>query len=102
VRRRRLSEAERRNLTVRQGELSALAQHPSWPVLAEEVNRKQARIERVLVAKALSKDGLDDDDGAYLRGFIHGMRWFASVPEQAEDALENFLKRQGISTEGAS
>jgi hypothetical protein len=93
-----LSEAERRNLTVRQGELSALAQHPSWPVLQNEVNAKQARIERVLVAKALSKDGLDPDDGAYLRGFIHGMRWFAAVPEQAEGALEAFLKRQDIDT----
>ena len=100
--RRRLSEVEQRNLITRQGSLSALAQHPSWPDLRDEIDRKQARIERVLVANALGAKPLDQRQVDYLRGFIHGMRWFAAVPEQAEGALEAYLKKQGISVEGAS
>ena len=98
--RRAPTEQEQRNLLARRGALSALAHHPSWNDLKDEVDHKQARIERIIVAKALGAKALDQRDIDYMRGFIHGMRYFTAVPEQAEGALERFLKKQGVATEG--
>lgn len=93
---RRLSEQERRNLTVRQGELSALASHPSWPVLEEEIARRVEVFERELVAKIFAGAGVDAERQAFLRGFVKGMRYVLAVPAGAEARLEDFLSRQEV------
>lgn len=94
---RRVTEAQRRALTLTQGNLSALYQHPSWPTIEAEVDKKERYIEKVLVALALhNKSGVDLEQQAYMRGFIDGMRWFTAVPASAERSLERFLRAQGV------
>ena len=96
-RRRRLSEDERRRLVVTQGNLTALYQHPAWPTIEAEVEKKERYIEKVLIALALhNKDGVDLNQQAYMRGFIDGMRWFTAVPASAERSLEKYLRAQGV------
>src|SRR5262245_11187461 len=96
-RRRRLSDEQRRQLTVTQGNLTALYQHPSWPTLEAEVDKKEAQITKTLTALALStKEGASPEQQAYMRGFLHGMRWFTAVPAVAERRLERYLAEQGI------
>jgi len=99
--RRRLSEAQARNLMTTQSALTALGQHPSWPDLQQVVADKEQTIRKVIVAQALGPNPVDQRQADYLRGFVHGMRWFLAVPDQAEATLERFLKQQGISTEGS-
>jgi|SRR5262245_56560198 len=97
MRRRRLTDDERRKLTLTQGNLTALYQHPSWSTLEAEVDKKEAQITKTLTALALStKSGISLEQQAYMRGFIHGMRWFTAVPAQAERSLERFLRDQGV------
>lgn len=97
--RRRMSEAARRELMTRQGDLTALAKHPSWPILEGEVERKRARLEKYLLAKLLGSmptTAINEHEVDYLRGFIQGMTWLVAVPTHAEVTLERFLKAQGI------
>jgi hypothetical protein len=93
---RRLTEQERRNLTVRQGELSALAQHPSWPILEVEIERRREAFERELVAKIFAGSSVDLERQAFLRGFVKGMRYVLAVPGGAEARLDEYLRRQEV------
>ena len=98
--RRKLDPETQRVLISRQAALTALTQHPSWPELEAEVGRKRQRIEKLVLAKALgSKEAVDPVEIAYLRGFVHGMDWFARVPPSAEATLERFLRDQGVAVE---
>lgn len=95
--RRRLNDDERRKLLLVQGDLTTLYQHPSWPTLEAEVDKKEERITKTILALALnSRTGLGLEQQAYLRGFVHGMRWFTAVPANAERSLERFLREQGV------
>ena len=97
MRRRKLSDDERRRLTLTQGNLTALYQHPSWSTLEAEVDKKEERLTKSVLAMALNtRTGLSLEQQAYIRGFIHGMRWFTAVPASAERSLERFLQSQGI------
>jgi hypothetical protein len=98
VRNRRLSERETRDLRVRQSNLTALTQHHSWTALLAEVDRRQRQIERVIAREVLRGEGMTMERQSYLKGFAAGMRWFAAAPEQAEGALERFLRSHGITT----
>lgn len=81
----------------RQASLTALTSHPSWPELQAEVERKRVRIEKTILAKTLgTPTPVDPIEMSYLRGFVHGMNWFAQVPEVAESTLEHFLRAQGV------
>lgn len=93
---RRLTEQERRNLTVRQGELSALAQHPSWPVLEAEVGRRREVFERELVARIFGGQSVDQERQSFLRGFVKGMQYVLAVPAGAEARLDEYLRRQEV------
>lgn len=97
---RTMSEETRRTLIARKAALTSLASHPSWPELEAEVARKEARIEKLVLAKTLGGLGaVDEREILYLRGFVHGMKWFARVPPSAENALESFLREQGLRVE---
>jgi hypothetical protein len=103
VARRRVDPETERVLMLRQSNLTALTKHPSWPELEAEVERKRARIEKLVVTKTLSLSApVDPAEMAYLRGFVHGMEWFAKVPVSAEQTLERFLKQQGVGVEGVT
>lgn len=97
----RLSDEDRRLLTQRQAELTALSKHPSWPELEKEVGRKQTRLEKHILARTLgSTSEFSQREIDYLRGFVNGMKWLVAVPVSAESSLERFLQRQGVKLEG--
>lgn len=101
--RREVSEETQRVLHQRQAELTALSKHPAWPTMQAEIERKRGRIEKVILAKALgSPQAVDPVELSYLKGFVHGMNWFASVPDVAEASLERFLRSQGVGMEGVT
>jgi hypothetical protein len=85
---------------VRQGNLTALAQNPAWAALVQEAERKQAKVERLVVAQVLrGRESLTPEAQAFHKGFIAGMRWFIDQPDAAEGALERFLAHHGLTTE---
>jgi hypothetical protein len=89
--RRRLSEEERRALTIRQGELTALAQHPSWPVLEAVLDERREVFERELLVKMLGGDGVPLERQAFIRGFVKGMAYVLAIPAGAEARLAEVL-----------
>ena len=91
-----------RDLIGRQAALTALQKHPSWPDLVDEVERKVRKIEKVVLNMTLVRGGaVDSEQLAYLRGFVHGMRWLTAVPQSAEGSLERYLRKQGVNVEAA-
>jgi hypothetical protein len=92
----RISEEQRRDLTVRQGNLTALANHPSWPTLEAEVQRKKQLVEKRVLSMTLGSGRFSEAEIAFHRGFIAGMRWFTDAPAAAEQSLEDYLRKQGM------
>jgi dephospho-CoA kinase len=92
-----LSEEASRDLLTRQAALTALTQHPSWPELEAELNRKEERVRKGVLAKALAggptAGSLTLEEMAFWRGFLQGMRYVIAVPVGAEDRLERLLTR---------
>jgi hypothetical protein len=104
ARRRRLDPEAQRTLTQRQAELTALTQHPSWPALHAEVDKRREQIERTVLRKALTDEPPTDPiEFAYLQGVVSGMQWVARVPITAEARLERYLRearaREGVTSE---
>jgi hypothetical protein len=91
--RRALNEQERRDLIVRQGELSSLAKHTAWPVLKAVVEGREESFRREASA-ALISTGMDQERQAFIRGFLKGMQYVLAVPDGAEPQLEALLRRQ--------
>jgi len=81
---------ERRALMLRRSELTALAQHPSWPVLDTVLREKADRIKNRIAVKAIGS-GIGTEEQAYERGFLMGMSYALSVPENAEKRLEDLF-----------
>ena len=92
--RRALSEQERRDLIVRQGELTALAQHPSWPVLAAVLDTRRETFEREVMAAMLGGEGMSLERQAFIRGFFKGMAYVLAVPSNAETRLAAILEEE--------
>ena len=88
-------ELERQRASVH-AEMVALGTHGSWPVLQQEVIREKSRIERTVVSLAMKPDGLDQRRIDFLRGFIRGMEWIATLPDDSERSLERYLAEQGV------
>jgi len=90
-----MSEQSRRDLAVRQGELAALAQHPGYEVLRLAAEDRVEKIERIALAQLLHGEGaVDGGKVFYMRGYIHGLRWFAGEPGSAQSSLEQSLKQE--------
>jgi|SRR5262252_5832982 len=96
MRTRNLTEEQRHRLVTRGGALAALSQHPSWPDFVEELKAKEERLKRVIVVKVMSKLPVDQREIDFMRGFIAGMQYIATVPENAEARLESYLKEHGV------
>lgn len=93
--RRRLNEAEQRDLMTRQAALTALTKHPSWGDFENEVGLKVDRVERNVLAQTLrTREPINELDIVYWRGFIHGLRWLVAAPAGAEARLDSFLRQQ--------
>jgi hypothetical protein len=90
--RRVLSEEDKRKLMTQQASLTALTKHPSWPTLMEVADNKCERVERAVLARAMSSAGLEPKDAAHMRGLRDGIRYLIAVCEGAEDRLESYLK----------
>ena len=93
--RRVLTETQRRDLIVRQGELTALTKHTAWPVLRVVVEDRAEGFRRE-ASTALIGEGMSLERQAYIRGFLKGMQYVLAVPEGAEARLESFLQQQGV------
>jgi hypothetical protein len=89
-----LTEQQRRDLIVRQGELTALAQHPSWPVLEAVLGERRERFEREVLAVALGGRGMPLERQAFIRGFFKGMTYVLSIPTNAEARLEDIVREE--------
>lgn len=88
-------ELERQRAAVH-AEMVALGMHGSWPVLQQEVIREKSRIERAVINMALNPAGLDQRRIDFLRGFVRGMEWIATLPDDSERSLERYLAEQGV------
>ena len=96
---RRRNEQEERDLLVRQGALTALAKHPSWPTLEEVMNERIRVYEKEIVSKVFYGAGLDPERQAFIRGFVKGMAYTLAVPTGAEASLEKYLRQEGKTRE---
>ena len=92
--RRRLTDAERRRLVIVEGELSALAQHPSWPTLEAAVQTRIDKFEKEIAVAIIGGRTLDVERQHFIRGFVKGIQYVLSVPSGAEASLEKYLKSQ--------
>lgn len=92
--RRRLTDAERRRLTIVEGELTALAQHPSWPTLEQAAQQRIEKFQREIAVKIFGGSSLDVERQAFIRGFVKGIQYTLSIPTGAEASLEAYLKSQ--------
>jgi hypothetical protein len=92
--RRLLSEQERRDLIVRQGELSALYQHPAWPVLEAVLAERRERFEHELLVTMFGGQGVTLERQAFIRGFFKGMAYVAQIPANAETRLAAILEEE--------
>jgi hypothetical protein len=93
--RRRRSEEEQRALLLRRGELMALAQHPSWPVL-ESVIDEQRQLYLSEIGHKIMTDSLtlSPERQAFIRGWMKGALYVLAVPMRNEAALERELRAQ--------
>ena len=92
--RRLLSEQERRDLIVRQGELLALYQHPAWPVLEAVLDTRRQAFEREVLTVMLGGEGMSLERQAFIRGFFKGMAYVLSIPSNAETRLATILDEE--------
>ena len=92
--RRRLTEEERRALTLRQGELTALAHPPSWPVLEAVLDERREVFERELLVKMLGGEGIPLERQAFIRGFVKGMVYVLAIPTGAEARLSEVIREE--------
>jgi hypothetical protein len=93
----RRTEQEIRDLIVRQGELTALADHPSWPVLEAVVAEEKKRTEKTLLAVTLYKEGtINEADIHAARGYLRGLEYVLAVPRGAKTKLERELREGGV------
>lgn len=83
-----------RELLLRQGELTALAQHPSWPVLEAVLDERRAKFEREVLVFMLGGQGMSLERQAFIRGFVKGMAYTLAVPAGAESRLEEVLREE--------
>lgn len=74
--------------------LQAIAQHPSWPELEAEVERKIRRLRTTAAVVALSDEGADQRKLDQIRGTIAALNWLMGVPGKAEHTLERFLREE--------
>lgn len=95
------SEEQRRQAVLRQGDLTALTQHPSWPALEAVLEEKRASLQKVVLAEVLGgMKPVNQTKVLYWRGFLAGMGYMVSVCNGAEARLEEVL-RDGVRTEEA-
>lgn len=92
--RRQLSDDERRALTLRQGELTALAHHPSWPVLEAVLHERREVFERELLVKLIGGEGVPLERQAFIRGFVKGMAYVLAIPTGAESRLAEVIREE--------
>ena len=97
-----ITEEERRALLLRRGELTALAQHPSWLVYEAVMREAMDDVRRVVFGAAMSDAGISLEMQAYYRGVIRGMRTATKTPVLAENRLTAYLRQNDEEEEAAS
>lgn len=88
------TDAERRKLVIVEGELTALAQHPSWPTLEAAVQQRIDKFQKEIATAIFSGRTIDVERQHYIRGFVKGMGYALAVPRGANASLAAYLKEQ--------
>lgn len=84
----------KRVLELRAANLGSLSKHPHFPELVAEVERRQERDLRRLVAKFVrSGDAVDQREFDRTGSFWAGALWVLGVPVKAEDTLRKALEQ---------
>lgn len=80
-------------------ELAKLVEHPSWPVLRAEFEKRERayldKIVRQLVAGGIDAKPIDQREIDYIRAFLRGARAVLDTPDNAMKALEEALREEG-------
>lgn len=84
---------------LRQGELTALAQHPSWPVYLGAIEEQIEYITRQVSRAALREPGISLEAQAYNRGLVKGLAQASVIPGHAENQLDRYLRDTAIDEE---
>jgi len=74
---------ERRSLLLRRSALAGIAQLPNWDVFCAVIEEEVDNIKRVIMAKALSTNGISPEEQAFFRGRIIGLQAARSIPTSA-------------------
>ena len=98
-----MDEAKQRILEDRTAKLSAFKQHPSWPELLAEFDRKRRRNDRQYEAYLAAGDaGKAQRAFDRAQGFDEALRWAQAVVEKAEDTLARTVALRETTTEGTT
>ena len=80
-------------------ELAKLVEHPSWPALRSEFEkRKEAHVTKIardLAAGGIDAKPIDQRHIDYTRGFLRGAQAVLDTPGNALAALEEALRKEG-------
>lgn len=85
-------------------DLGKLTEHPSWPALRKQVERRvksyQDRLARQLTSGGITARPLNQREIDYIRGFITGAQAVLDTPENAMKALDQALRKEGEASDG--
>lgn len=70
-------------MLLRRSELATIAQLPNWDVFSAVVEESIDEIKRIVMANAMSDQGISLEQQAYYRGKIVGLRAARSIPSSA-------------------
>lgn len=80
-------------------ELAKLVEHPSWPALRSEFDKRKdtyvQKIARDYTAGGIDAKPIDQRQIDYIRGFLRGAQAVLDTPENAMKALEEALREEG-------
>ena len=84
----RAQEELQRDLLTHRSAVAALANHPSWAELIEEISEKREKIEARLLRRAKDMgDPLSEREAGYMVGYLDGLSYLARIPKRVETEL---------------
>lgn len=98
-RRRPLTEQQRRDALVKEGDLLALTKHPGWPALEAFVERERQAMNQRALWQVYGRSEINRDELLTMRGFMAGMNYVLATANGSETRLERILQDHGVKTE---
>ena len=80
-------------------DLAKLTEHPSWPMLRMEVEKRKhgylVKVARQITAGGPDAETYDQREIDYIRGFFKGVDAVLDAPDRAVALLEETLRKEG-------